>query len=653
VTDDPSPIGDRAGQGGGTRSSTTPPHDHAPQIDGTHAGEIGGVKRNELTWRLLAGYGAALDSIAAKPAIVFMSQRAAPRTMVGRPIRIPRANFLAGVLAEMHVAARVDALLRRAQRFHALDPKGDNPLDLGRLQDFRSSLRPAGRKALVVWVILFSLTVAFPVAWITDNLRILAPKAIVCNRGFSMGGFVAGVAGTNPPPAPQICGRLGSGSSLVEVLVRFAHLNVNPGGVIDTVLSVRAGGVVVVLLLAVVLILCVCVVLMVFRSGFRLKRLALSSQLDSPGGQPSLLRSGTRSEGLYRLERDVFGAVGVGDPRELPLDLVVSAGLLVLPLTIASDLLVTATLPRLGIAIPATLAVVGLALILLVAIRLQWLFRVWRSRIGSKLIEPRERWLPDRSTVLVRDGAYGAVLVATGYAVWFITALATPDLSATEVIISLLLFVPIVTWPLCMLWWYRLHRELAASGRSLGLPLARAPKISLIPTLCAAGGVVLLLLFGSGDTSIATSVADWLLVVGFVGVPVSVYRMGRNVARLQRRATGDPDGKARTAGLRSVAMFFPVPVWTILYFQRSLNRVWRVIATPEPISPGVASTVPERPVDETIDLRTRGRDDQPLPVADWYADPECPGQLRYWDGHEWTEHRAPLHTQQAQWSPNE
>jgi hypothetical protein len=31
----------------------------------------------------------------------------------------------------------------------------------------------------------------------------------------------------------------------------------------------------------------------------------------------------------------------------------------------------------------------------------------------------------------------------------------------------------------------------------------------------------------------------------------------------------------------------------------------------------------------------------PQPVAGWYADPQLPGGMRYWDGSAWTEHRVP------------
>lgn len=33
--------------------------------------------------------------------------------------------------------------------------------------------------------------------------------------------------------------------------------------------------------------------------------------------------------------------------------------------------------------------------------------------------------------------------------------------------------------------------------------------------------------------------------------------------------------------------------------------------------------------------------DPPQPRANWYPDPENPAQMRYWDGTQWTEHRAP------------
>jgi hypothetical protein len=123
---------------------------------------------------LLSGYSEVLDSIAARPAIVFLSRPPVPQGRSGQRFLLPHVNVLAGVLAELHVAARVDALLRRGQRFRALDPQGPSALDLDCLQDFRDSLSPVRRRTLTLWIVLLALAIAFPVAWITDYLRVLA-----------------------------------------------------------------------------------------------------------------------------------------------------------------------------------------------------------------------------------------------------------------------------------------------------------------------------------------------------------------------------------------------------------------------------------------------------------------------------------------------
>jgi hypothetical protein len=263
------------------------------------------AKRCAATRELLSGYSEVLDSIAARQGIMFLSRPRVSQGRSGRRFFLPHVNVLAGVLAELHVAASVDALLRRGQRFRALDPQGPSALDLDCLRDFRDSLSPVRRRTLTLWIVLLALAIAFPVAWITDYLRVLAPVALVCSSRFSVRAAIARFDGGIPGSVTVGC-RPRAREGLVEALARVAHLNLSPGSVIDALSSARASGLVVVVLLAVIWILCLTVILLPFRSGFRLKRLAFSAEAQIPARNEPLIWSEVRSEGLYRLEREVF-----------------------------------------------------------------------------------------------------------------------------------------------------------------------------------------------------------------------------------------------------------------------------------------------------------------------------------------------------------
>lgn len=542
--------------------------------DSADDGELRARPGTSALGQLLVGYGEVLDRIASRPPIVFLPHRCVPERP-GPCVVVPRVNRIAAMLAEAHVAARLDVLLDRGLRFRALDPRGPNPLDLACLQDFRNSLSPVRRRTLTLWVVLLGLAIAFPVAFITDYVRALAPKVILCSSWSSVGYF----AKLKSPYSSASCNVHQAGASLVTTLNRVAHLNLSPGGVIDTVLSVRASGVMVLLLLAVVWILSLCAVLLVFRSGFRLKRLAFSTPGEPLADHESLLRSGLGSGGLYATERQVFAAVGLRSPREFPLDLAVSAGLLVLPLTIAADMLITATLPQPDPVRKAELAVISLGLIVLVLLRLHWLVRVWRTRTGTEAMEPRERWLPDGSTVLVTSGASGAVLLATGYVAWGIGLAGGAGGSVPAELILPFVAAPFLAWPLSTLWWYRLNREVGSCGRNIGIRLVRIPGLSVIPPLSLA---VMFLAAASGVANPdVRAVATAAFLVGLVGFPVGIYRMGRNLERLRCRGLPTTAWKARRTGLRATVMAV-VPVAAILYLQHSLNRIWRDVAAPAP-----------------------------------------------------------------------
>jgi hypothetical protein len=546
--------------------------------------------------RLLGGYSKALDFIASKPSILFVPHCSAHPESSGPCIIIPRVNRMAVLLAEAHVAARVDALLRRGRRFRALHPQGSSQLDLDRLQGFRDSLSPIRWRTLALWVILVALAIAFPVATIADFLRTLAPRAIVCSTE-SFAALIDNLSGDQSKPS---CNVHHAGASLEKILLRIAHLNLNPGSVIDTVLSVRASGFIALLLLTVVMILSLCVVLLVFRSGFRLKRLAFSVPLGMTASQrerldhESLIRSGFGSGGLYGLERDVFVAVGLRPPWEFPLDLAVSAGLLGLPLTIFGDLLILATTPGLDLRARLELTVLAAGLIVAVILRLCWLGRVWRTRARpkemksqehTKEMEPPEQGIPNRATLRARSVVYLAVLLATVCAVWDIMLVGDPYEPVLAAIVAILFISPAVAWSLSMPWWYAIHREFKA--RRPGERTFRTPWLCVVPLFCAIAGMSMLIarvgfyLFNPFVQSMFFSwIAFTLLAIGILGSPVGIYRMAWKMKRSQCPAP-HPALRANAAGLAATGMYVLSPA-VVFYFQSSLNRILAEGATTAP-----------------------------------------------------------------------
>lgn len=573
-----------------------------------HVGSEDGLREPMPAIRLLIGYGNVLDSIAAKRSIVFLPHCSVRPGSPGPCKILPRVNRMAALLAEAHVAARVDTLLRKGRRSQALDPQGDSQLDLERLQNFRDSLSPAGRKTLALWVILFALAIAFPVATITDYLRTLVPRIIVCSSTYSFAAMSESISGSSQHPN---CSVHHAGASLEKTLLLIAHLNLNVGSFIDTVLSVRASGFIGLLLLTVVMILSICVVLLVFRSGFRLKRLAFSIPPEAPADQrekpdhESLVRSGIGSGGLYELERRVFAAVRLRPPREFPLDLAVSAGLLALPVTIVGDLFILAATRGLDVRTRIELFAVATGLIVAMILRLWWLGRVWRSRIGPEGMRPRREWVRNATTVLARSSWYGAVLLATCWAVWDMMFVEEPGESFLQGGIFLFLVSPAVAWSLSWPWWYWLHRDLNVYSRPYGHRAFRAPVLCVVPLLSTAAAAVMFFITFylpqnasiQSDPYIITFLA--LSAVGIFGCPTGIYRMAWKLKRL-RCNMPYPRWRANAAGLAATGMYVLPPV-VFLHFYRSLNRIRAESTTTVPTQSGSA----ESHTDVTMSMESR------------------------------------------------
>lgn len=259
-----------------------------------------------------------------------------------------------------------------------------------------------------------------------------------------------------------------------------------------------------------------------------------------------------------------------------------------LPCTIVGDLLTSAAIPGLDFRTRLELYVVAGGLIVAVALRLWWLVRVWRSRIASTVMKQGEPRVPDRATVLARSSVYGAVLLATAWAVWDIIFVGQANESILAEVLFPVLIIPALAWSLSLPWWYGLHRQLAAYGRLNKHRTVRAPILCVAPLFSAAMGVIMIIAavdFYSHSqfvqSGVFTSTASVLILVGIIGSPVGIYRMAWILKRLGCPAMSHPVLKANAAGLAATGMYI-LPPAVFLYFERSLNRIWADSTTTAP-----------------------------------------------------------------------
>jgi hypothetical protein len=124
-------------------------------------------------------------------------------------------------------------------------------------------------------------------------------------------------------------------------------------------------------------------VLRPFVPAFRLKANAAQPVCPSPPAIPATSRwSVSQATGVYERERQVFTELGVRPPREVPFDLLVPAVAMLVPLAMAVSGLTEAITGSSAAADRWLSGVLATLFLIIVVVRLGWLYRMWRRRLG-------------------------------------------------------------------------------------------------------------------------------------------------------------------------------------------------------------------------------------------------------------------------------
>jgi hypothetical protein len=341
----------------------------------------------------MAGYEDTRAAVATLGGVCWVS---AGRGRFGRRIPVPLPTLFVDYLLRHHVARSIAALERRYRALAAITPSETLRAELEHLDNFARSIVPVPSRRLMLAFVLAVLLVAFLLSDLVFRAREEAQGTAGAIRALSTL----------------------DRSGLADTLEAFDR-------------GETLGG-------AFILGLSACFVLWLPAASFQIKRLLLAAH---PRGREALAEASlgaVEPSGVYRLERRTFAAVDSRPPRELRLDRIFGAALLVIPLWGA---LVLGTLGLLG----AHGQVTGLghwhALVLVLA---AGLLLLWATSRLVSLARPREK--RGRAHRLV-----AVALVASASAVATLVAVSTGGVAAGKVLarfqgVALTTNVPLATY---------------------------------------------------------------------------------------------------------------------------------------------------------------------------------------------------------------
>ena len=342
--------------------------------------------------RLLCGYAVALEVADSLPPFVRMASRPRRWTLFEFLRRLPRFTVGTSTMATYHVRRSTTALIRRYDRLAATRGLTDDEQQAcGLVKSFRDSLVEIRWKLLVPAFLVAAVAALQIAPWVV--------------------GFLA----------QDVAERMNrrEWDTLIGALTRWVSSAMGADSFNDLLAEIGKAGPGGIMALLAMVVAAAYLVLRPLSPVFRIKRVLFNL---APTGHIDLAHTTTtwnaaRSSGLYDLERALFGRLGVRAPREIDLDLWLSAAAAGAWLTWFSVGFLVQDLrdyrEDLVIDVAATGVVVGFGVA-----RAAWLIRTARSRRrpGEDVAEPAgflalnaERIVEARS--VVETAALGALLL--------------------------------------------------------------------------------------------------------------------------------------------------------------------------------------------------------------------------------------------------